>query len=356
MLNKWQHFAPGNLVYFIVPFSDFKNNLSDPIIIVSAVIWSIIIEVYKLELPFGVEENNLVISILSGALGFLLSLNLTHYLEQNKQGMEYYETFVDNVYAIAWMICALEDPDEKRIHDNDDIDKQDLISRESDYYIRFKYKTFGILKILPAVLKHVFRGDYNLDSLESSEKDPFVRDVIKELREIEKSDKVTNPVDNLMFLLMLKLKHLKGDITVIHSKWDALYSHYSAISALVSYGTPIIFSYVLVTALAFYTLLLPLGYSGFSRYNIGITFVIMYFFIGLNSAGKFVRNPFIHLPNDVTIFPTASNLQKNARITIDNIEKHGVRDGYPINKLSVLSGSNPQFSNLKFRYASKLNY
>ena len=355
MLSKWRHFTPGNLVYFFVPFSDFKNNISDPIIIVSAVIWSVIIEVYKLELPFGTEENNLVISILSGALGFLLSLNLTHYLEQNKQGMEYYETFIDNTYAIAWMVCALEDPDEKRINVNDDIDKQDLISSEDDYYIRLKYKTFGILKILPAVLKHVFRGDYNLDNLERTDKDPFVRDVIQELRKMEENDSVTNPVDNLMFLLMLKLKHLKGDITVIHSKWDSLYSHYSAISALVSYGTPIIFSYVLVTALGFYTLLLPLGYSGYSSYNVGITFVIMYFFIGLNSAGKFVRNPFIHLPDGVTIFPTSTNLQKNARITIDNIEKHGERDGTKIDKLSFVA-KDSRFNNIKFRYMSKLNY
>tara|TARA_A100001015_G_scaffold191873_1_gene213829 strand:- start:444 stop:1508 length:1065 start_codon:yes stop_codon:yes gene_type:complete len=330
----------SNLRYFFVPFANLKNNISDPLIIVIALAWSIIIENYEIDLPYGLDENNLVIGIISATLGFLLSLNLAHYLEQNRNGMDLYQNYVDNIFGIAWMICTLEDPDDDRIKNNEDIDNQDLISTEmikNKYYVRLKYKLFGILKLMPTILKHHFRGDYDLNIMESMEKDPFVIDVIKDLRNLDKLDNVTSPVDNIMFLLVLKLKHLKGDITVIHGKLDQLYACISSISALVKYSTPIIFSYVLITALVIYTALLPLGYSGRSWYNVWITFVIMYFFIGLNSAGKFVRNPFVSLPEGITIFPTATNIQRKARISIESIEKHGERNGFEIDKATVVN-------------------
>ena len=171
----------SNLRYFFVPFANLKDNISDPLIIVLALAWSIIIENYEIELPYGLDENNLVIGIISATLGFLLSLNLAHYLEQNRNGMDLYQNYVDNIFGIAWMICTLEDPDDDRIKNNEDIDNQNDNKTESKYYIRLKYKLFGILKLMPTVLKHHFRGDYDLNTMESMEKDPFVLDVIKDL-------------------------------------------------------------------------------------------------------------------------------------------------------------------------------
>lgn len=72
-------------------------------------------------------------------------------------------------------------------------------------------------------------------------------------------------------------------------------------------------------------MLLPLGYTEQSYYNIGITFVIMYFFLGLNAAGKMLANPFVKLPNGITVFPTVSDVAKSARVTIENIEIYGER-------------------------------
>ena len=51
----------------------------------------------------------------------------------------------------------------------------------------------------------------------------------------------------------------------------------------------------------------------------------MYFFLGLNAAGKMLANPFVKLPDGITIFPTVSNVAKSARVTIVNIEKYGER-------------------------------
>jgi len=46
--------------------------------------------------------------------------------------------------------------------------------------------------------------------MEQSEKqDSFILEVISDMRELEKTDNI-NPIDNLMFLLMIKLKHLNN--------------------------------------------------------------------------------------------------------------------------------------------------
>tara|TARA_B100000795_G_scaffold52503_1_gene34449 strand:- start:439 stop:1461 length:1023 start_codon:yes stop_codon:yes gene_type:complete len=327
----------GNLGYVVVPFSDLKNNWVDPLIIVVAVIWSITIESYEIVLPYGTDENSLVVGILSATLGFLLSLNLGQYLAQNKEGIGNFEAYVGQISALAWSVSTLEDPDDKRIEDNV-IDNDVLVSNESDIYVQLKYKIFAILKLMPFALKHFFRGSFSLDKMEQSEKqDSFILEVISDMRELEKTGNI-NPIDNLMFLLMIKLKHLKGDITVIHGKWDALYGPYGAIATAAGYGTPVIFSYVLTTALAIYITMLPIGYSGHSRWNVGITFVIMYFFVGLNSAGKLVHNPFVSLPDGITIFPTASNTARGARKEIEAIEKYGERDGFIFKKKIQKSG------------------
>ena len=63
----------GNVAYIFVPFSDISHNWVDPLIIVAAVVWSIVIESYGLTLPYGADENALMIGILSATLGFLLS-------------------------------------------------------------------------------------------------------------------------------------------------------------------------------------------------------------------------------------------------------------------------------------------
>ena len=40
-----------------------------------------------------------------------------------------------------------------------------------------------------------------------------------------------------------------------------------------------------------------------------------------------LSNPFVKLPDGITIFPTVSNVAKSARKTIENIEKYGERSG-----------------------------
>ena len=247
-----------------------------------------------------------------------------------------FETYVGQVQALAWTVSTLEDDDETRILEANNYKSDVLISTDDKNYVQLKYKIFAILKIMPMALKHVFRGSFNLDEMQKREQhNPLILEVIKDMREQQRINPKMNPIDNLMFLLMIKLKHLKGDITVIYSKWDALYSPYGGIASLVNYESPVVFSYVLSTALLFYITVLPIGYSTPSGWNVVVTFIIMYFFVGLNAAGKLVQNPFVSLPDGVTIFPIVSNTARGARKTIESIEKYGERDGVSFNRKTM---------------------
>jgi hypothetical protein len=315
----------GNYSYFFVPFADLTKNWIDPFIITSAIVWSIIVETTNIALPFGESENSLVVGILSATLGFLLSLNLSHYLSLNKEGIGMFETYVGQLAVIAWVLSV--NSDDYKTRTNVNSDSSQVTTSEELQYIQLKSETFAILKIMPMALKHVFRGTFDLDVMEKFEKqNPLVLEVIRDLRQLELFDKDTNPIDNLMFLLMAKLEHLKIDTVVIHTKWDALYAPYGSIGSLVGYKSPQLFSFVLTTALIFYVLILPIGYSTSSMWNVGITFVIMYFFVGLNAAGKMIKNPFVSLPDGITIFPTASTTARGARKTIEGIEKYSERN------------------------------
>lgn len=309
----------GNVGYFLVPFAGWRTNWVDPLFIVLAVIWSIIIETNEIKLPWNLEDNAQMTTVLSGTLGFLLSLNLGNYMAMNKDGISLYKEFVGNVEAVAWTVSTEGDK-----YTPKSLDKDVVLEDDSQDAIRLKYKTFAILKILPYALKHYFRGDFSLEDMRNKEGDKLILEVIDEIENLDPE----HPMDALMFLLMIKFRRVAGeggDITVIHGKWDTVFGPYGSIDSLVNYRTPVIFKYILSTALFFYLMLLPLGYTEQSYYNIGITFVIMYFFLGLNAAGKMLANPFVKLPNGITVFPTVSDVAKSARVTIENIEIYGER-------------------------------
>ena len=122
------------------------------------VIWWIIIESYEIVLPYGTDENSLVVGILSATLGFLLSLNLSQYLAQNKDGIGNFEAYVGQISALDWSVSTLEDPDNKRIEDNV-IDNDVLVSTESH---PANYATLNALQRVPfSLCKSFVRMPFN---------------------------------------------------------------------------------------------------------------------------------------------------------------------------------------------------
>ena len=170
----------GNFAYFFVPFSDFSNNWMDPLIIIVAVMWSIVVEVVQFDIPWNIEEIVLIVNILSGTMGFLLSLNLTKYMTRNKDGIALFEAYVGNVESMAWFISTI------------DID-MDL-----------KKELYTVLKMLPNSLKHVFRKDFSYDEITKYEKDTRMVDLVSELRRFDADAK--RPMESMFFIFMIKIR------------------------------------------------------------------------------------------------------------------------------------------------------
>lgn len=283
----------GNFAYFFVPFADFSKNWMDPLIIIAAVIWSIVVEVVQFDIPWNIDEIVLIVNILSGTMGFLLSLNLTKYMSRNKDGIALFETYVGTVESTAWFLSTM------------------------DIESKLRNELYTVLKILPTSLKHVFRKDFSYDEMIKDEKDQGIIQFVSELRVLDPEAK--EPMDSILFLFMIKIRKLKKDKFILHGKWESLFNPYETISSIVAYDVPDLFEYILGSALVIYTLFLPMSYSERNQWNIAITFFVMYFFVGLNAAGLMLQNPFVGLPKGVTVFPTATAASKISRKNIQKI-------------------------------------
>lgn len=279
-----------NYKYIFVPFSDFKNNTRDPLVIIAVILWSIVIEMFEIRAPWGSDETTIVTGVLTGTLGFLLALNLDKNLNRNKNGIALFEAYVGNIEALAWAVYTIK-------KDCKDEDKKEI---------------YEILKILPNTLKHVFRKDFDYDLLKTTKK------LKREMKEFDGDAK--NPVETLLFLLANKLHKIDNTFLILDRKWNGLFSPYGSIASLQNYETPIIFEFVLTSALILFCTFLPLSYSQFTYWNVLISFLVMYFFVGLNTAGQMVQNPFVSLPKNVTIYPTSSAITKGSNAVIERIQ------------------------------------
>lgn len=281
-----------NYKYIVVPFSDLKNNKRDPLVITAVILWSIVVEMFEIRAPWGSDETTIVTGVLTGTLGFLLALNLDKNLTRNKSGIALFEAYVGNIEALAWAVHTI----------------------EKDCGSKLKVEIYEILKILPNTLKHVFRKDFDYTKLVTTSK------LKNEMKDFDSGAK--SPVETLLFLLANKLHNIDNTFQILDRKWNGLFSPYGSIASLQNYETPIIFDFVLTSALILFCTFLPLSYSQFTYWNVLISFLIMYFFVGLNTAGQMVQNPFVSLPKNVTIYPTASAISKGSKDVIERIQTY----------------------------------
>lgn len=287
----------GNVAYFLVPYADLTNNAIDAVFLTSAVIWAIVIEATNMSIPFPIDEISLVIGILSATVGFLLSMILNKSLSISMNGIAQFETLVSNIEVFAWTLVTVSSEKETV----DDI--------------------FIALKMLPNSIKHVFRKDFSYKYMLAEEKDIHVRNFVNELKEMDPT--ATRVIETYLFLLLKKMQQLdEKDYRLIYSKWEGIYTPYGTISSLIGYKYPVLFEYIIGTALFFYVLLLPISYVERGFQNVIVTFIILYFFIGLKSASKMLDNPFVTLPEGITIFPIATKTSKKTRQNIEKIQRY----------------------------------
>ena len=332
-----------DILYFLVPFAT-TNNLVDPAFIIASVIWSIIVWGMGLTVPIASDDLGVLSSVLTGTLGFLLPLYLSTCIDKNKSGITLYDAFCGDVIALAWEIAAYGDTPEE--------DKPDLCDGEADKkWQPVKAFLFDVLESMPDTIKHVFRGDFSYDKIDSVEVRERLQQIDDDLKTIELKGRVpdrqlkqkkeeiarcstegSNPIEATMFLLVIELRKIpvekdRGNVLeIMMKKWNDVYSSYGTTSSLIQYEEPLLFSYVLYTAMVFYVIILPFSYTENSWNNIWLSGLVVYFFLSLNAAGKLLQNPFISLDSDKQIFQTVSSAAKTTRCIIRKIEYYGRRN------------------------------
>ena len=315
----------NDILYFLVPFSDPMHNWVDPLVIITSVAWASIVVAADLSIAVNSDDQSILTNVLTGTLGFLLPLYLSTCIEKNKKGIELYDAFCGDVIALAWEVASY--GDERKQGEMDMCDEGD-----SPAWKMYKKEVFDILEAAPDILKHVFRGDFDYNEI----KNKYVAQALEKIDRPEGLDgecidAEAAPVEAMMFLLVTRLRNLpvkkdKGHVMeIIMKKWNDVYSSYGTTDSLISYKEPLLFSYVLYTAMLIYMVFLPFGFSERSWNNVWITGFVIYFFISLNSAGVLLQNPFKALSSDLHIFQTVSGAAKNTRCIIRKIEYYGLR-------------------------------
>lgn len=346
----------GSLAYLFVPFGgliaalttcNFKRiDLIDPILIIVACTWSIIIEslpIDELVRPWTDTAHTMITGIISGTLGFLLPLYLNDAMDKNKVGNTLYEAFCGDVVALGWEMTVFGSKD-------GEIDRTKYSREVNEEY----EKVFAIMRTMPQTLKHIFRGDFNYEKMldvkdTKNYNTPLMMKIVDKLRELDTTGE--HVIESTMFLLMHHIRKLmnleyearteenikksdsrQGAMTVLMKKWNDIYSSYGSLSSLSLYKIPILFEFVLYSALSFYVILLPWSFSDRNSWNVFIVFIIVYFFFSLAAAARIIQNPFLSNDidgdgvNDINVFQTVSKAAKDATQLINDIEQYGLNE------------------------------
>jgi len=318
-----------DIAYFFTPFADLSKNKVDPFLIIFAPLWSVIVISTGIGFPdsFPVEDINVLSTVLAGTLGFLLPLYLSNSIEKNRSGITLYEAYCGDIVALAWEVASYGDEISPLKDNEDDARRQlatDLNQRDDNAgYRELRRQLFDIMEEMPMVIKHVFRGDFDYTKIVTG-------DVGKQMEQIDKGD--NNAIEAMMFLLVMRLRRIPsvskrngGDILqIMMKKWNDIYASYGTTSSLITYKEPLLFQYVLYTAMIFYILLLPFTFSKTDNWNnVWLSGLVIYFFISLNSAGKLMQNPFESLDTNTEVFATVSKTSRNTVGIIKRIRYYG---------------------------------
>lgn len=337
----------NNLRYFFVPFSEPFEFWVDPLIIVGAVLWAIIVASAEIESPFNSDDLNSLNGVLTGTLGFLLPLYLSTCIDKNKKGIELYDAFCGDVLALAWEVATYGDQMSK------DGDGPDLCDA-GDTWLGLKNDIFNVLEIMPDAIKHVFRNDFQYHYLvrnkngKSQNSDGTWEIFDKTVNAIkiidtemtdslddsdECADESDSPIEAIMFYLVIQIRKIPVQreryISIMMKKWNDIYSSYGTTASLINYQEPMLFSFVLYTAMLLYVLILPFTFVEEGSMKILFTGLIIYFFLSLNSAGKLLQNPFRSLSHDLHVFETVSATAENTRCQVRKIKYYGRRKACP---------------------------
>tara|TARA_B110000908_G_C10267877_1_gene466514 strand:+ start:11273 stop:12316 length:1044 start_codon:yes stop_codon:yes gene_type:complete len=290
---------------YLTPFSSLGTFL----LIAVQMIWTFIF-VYN-DIGNSIEYSTTgVFAILSATLGFILPLQLSTALEKNSGCIDNFNALTGDIVAFAMDIISF-----TLITDQESMLSKEELKKKAIVASKIRSDIFDIIIAMPVLSKWHFRKKQDLNKVTTKGNVLFKNteggyQVILLLKKIPSM----SPVEACFYKLLDYVKDLNQIKTqilpiVTMRSWERAYGSWGSMGSLNAYQQPLIFQYVVNSALIFYSFLLPYEFyeSGYSA--IWMSGSIGYFFLGLNVAGHRARNPFAH---GKRLFQTVTIQQKVA--------------------------------------------
>tara|TARA_A100001015_G_scaffold95699_1_gene106359 strand:+ start:478 stop:1566 length:1089 start_codon:yes stop_codon:yes gene_type:complete len=321
----------GSLIHFILTGGQKYNKQSfcerfskidifGPLALIATVVWSLVVSNNDIKMPWTEKHQSVIFSILTGTLTFLLPLVLSSALDRNKTIIKEYNCYNDNVLQLAWEVTCIGGAYESECD-----------SAGSDDWNRRKADIFSIIKILPNMIKHNFRGDFNYAMLKNKKLTNNVRNNI--IPKMEKKDpKGENPINQLFFELMIMItdacytakdqKHSHTKLKILMGVWERTYDAAGYLVSFVTWDEPLLFQFFLYTGFILYIIILPFEFVNGNDWNIVVSFIIIYFYVSLNSARVIMLNPFAPMGEGNNIFLSSSEITRNYTNAVQEVEDY----------------------------------
>ena len=243
--GRWKAFCSMRVLDYFAPLGD----LSTFVFIIVLIGWTAIVVATSESIPIDAGDLERTVGILTTALAFVLPLRLNAALAKHHSGIDSYNAFCGDVLALVY---------------------------EMEAFGVKKGKAYDACHKLPALVLHHFKGDMS---------DVKVRNIFA-LLEIDSST-YDMAVEKVLFSILPFIK----DNGPLMRKWEQVYGSWGNMGNIFGYKPPRFLSYLLNTSLLAYTFLLPFTLP--PNYNaIWMAFLIAYLYIGINTAGANLGNPF----------------------------------------------------------------
>lgn len=243
-------------------------------ILIATCAWTAVV-VYMHDNHYSIGwDTSYAVTIMSGTLSILLPMRLTAAMSKSQQGMANFNALCGDLQAMAWHVLS-ETPERDGW--------SDIIT---------------VLSVIPGAVKHHFRGDLASDRLKDYNGNYYIGSAPG-----KKTDRICGKddiefVDALLYTLMDETqdyaqKHPKDiDYKILSNKWEHIYASWGTLGSMFSYRPPPAIDYIRNTVLLMYCVFLPFSIHADGYGSVGLVFVIIYFFVGLNLSVNAAGMPF----------------------------------------------------------------
>jgi hypothetical protein len=299
-----------------------KIDIFGPFTIISIIIWSLIVSNNDIKMPWTEKHQSVIFSMLTGTLTFLLPLVLSSALDRNKNIIKEYNCYNDNVIQLAWEITCI-----------GGAYQGECDSGASEDWKRRKADIFSVLKLLPNMLKHGFRGDFDYDQLKNETLTNNVREnIIPKMKRKDPSGE--EHLNQVFFALMIMIsdacyldkEHGHTKLKILIPVWERTYDAAGYLVSFVTWDEPLLFQFFLYTGFIIYIIILPFEFDNGNDWNVVASVIIIYFYVSLNSARVIMLNPFMSMGDDNIIFSSSSEITRNYTRAVQNVENHTSSD------------------------------